>query len=365
MRKIGKLLALMGAGYPFCSASFAEETTSKELSGFFHVLVPQSEEAFEATGSALFLRPSAGNLGWGVITNFLPIETPTWKVKAINPGYQSGFNVGIRYITKKGIDVQCNWMHLRTSDSQSASVTPVLQWVSPFSQTGPGTASTKYDPTGVGELTQAHAKVDFHYDTVHLDAGTFVNVGDHLQIRLFTGLTGAKIKERLTSTFKGAESLPKITLTNSSSYLGMGPHFGIDSSFILCNNLRFLGQIASGLLFGSMRPAQYLFRGSSDALAAIGIAVNSEEIRSERVSQTVPYLNMKIGLNYTYHFRKGSLLVLEAGYMGEIYLNALSGYETNENVLPLELGSLSTGSMKHIQSNFSINGPYAKLSLKF
>lgn len=51
--------------------------------------------------------------------------------------------------------------------------------------------------------------------------------------------------------------------------------------------------------------------------------------------------------------------------MGAIYLNALSGYETNENILPLELGSLSTGSMKHVQSDFSVNGPYATLSLKF
>ncbi len=51
--------------------------------------------------------------------------------------------------------------------------------------------------------------------------------------------------------------------------------------------------------------------------------------------------------------------------MGVIYLNPLRGYETNENILPLELGSLSTGSMKHVQSNFSLNGPYVSLSFRF
>lgn len=332
----------------------------------FDVFVPNIDSGFEITGAVVFLQPLAQNLGWGVITDFLPFITPNWNIKQINPDHQPGLYLGARYIfCESGMDIQADWTRLRTSDSQSATVTPILQWISPFCQTGPGTADTEYDPTGVGELTTAKAKVKFHFDTVNLDLGIFVNFGCNMQMRVFTGLSGVKINERLTSTFEGVPPPPTITLKNNYSYWGIGPRLGLLTSYAFCDCFHFAGKLAAALLFGKMEPAQYLFEGSSEALALVGISVNRESISSKSVSQAVAAIDARLGLNYAFHFCECYVLTLEAGYLGAIYMDPLNGYETNENVLPLELGSLSTGSMKHIQSNFSVNGPYASLSFKF
>lgn len=318
------------------------------------VYVPQLDSNFEVSGGALFLKPYAENLGWSAVTDFLPFFTPNWSIQAIDPDYQAGFEVGARYFfCDNGIDLNLDWAHLRTSDSQSTTVTPVLQWVSPFCQTGPGTADTHYDSTGVGELTHARGKVKFHYDVVNLDLGIYLNLGCRVKVRLFTGLTGANIEEHLTSEFDGDPAPPLITFNNKSTFWGIGPRLGLSSRFELCGGLQFIGEMAPALLFGRMQPAQYHFGGSSEALEAVDIAVNREHISSKRVSNTVFAFDAHLGLAYDYCFCDCYHLILEAGYMGVIYLNPLSGYETNENVLPLELGSLSTGSMKHVQSNFS------------
>lgn len=346
------------------SVCFAKEVP--EIRSSFDVFVPNTASGFEMSGDLLFLKPCADNLGWAVQTYFLPIETPNWSVKTIRPAFQPAFTIGTRYVfANTGIDTQLNWTHLRTSDSKTVRVTPVQQWISPFSQTGPGTASTTYDPTGVGELTEAKGKVDFHYDVAHLDVGTSVKIGSHLQLRLFSGVSGVRIKEEISSTFQHPTPPPLITLDNTSTYLGMGPRLGFTNAYTLWREFHFVGEWAAALLFGSMQPAEYHFTGSSTALSAIHISSNRESISSKSVMQVVPAFETKLGLNYSYHFRCRPVLTLEAGYMGAIYINSLSGYETNENVLPLELGSLSTGSMKHVQSNFSVNGPYATLSLKF
>ncbi len=366
MKTINKFSLLLSLLPCFPSQIFGEEINEPIQRNSFDVFIPDLSPGFEISGGVVFLKPSAGNLGWGVITNFLPFITPTWHVEEINPNYQAGFSLGARYMfAKTGIDTQAHWLHLQTSDSQSAQVTPTLQWISPFSQTGPGTADTEYDPTGVGELVRAHATVNFHYDVLNLDAGIYLNVGQNVQMRFFSGLSGARIQQQLVSTFKGNPTPPTISLDNKSKFKGIGPRLGFTTSYKLYKSFQFLGEFGVGLLFGSMQPAQYYFKGSSSALKDLGISVNHEKISSKTISQTVPSLDAKLGFKYGYAFCKQYILSIEAGYMGAFYNNPLSGYETNENILPLELGSLSTGSMKHVQSDFSVNGPYANLSLKF
>lgn len=89
-----------------------------------------------------------------------------------------------------------------------------------------------------------------------------------------------------------------------------------------------------------------------------GINVNHEGLSNPRVSQLVPALDAKIGLSYTYMIKQASELTLELGYMGAMYVDALSSNETNNNVIAIDSGSLSTASAQHTQSNFSVGGPY-------
>lgn len=331
----------------------------------YEVTVPNCDCGIEFSGAFLYLQPSAGNLGWGVVTDFLPFVSPQWHVKRINPNYHPAFNVGLGYQFCGGLHAQVNWTQLRCHDSQCQRVIPIQQWISPFTQTGPGTGDPTYDPTGVGELIQGRAKLKFHYDALNWDLGTFVQVGPNMKMRIFSGLSGVRIKQELRSRFHGANFLPSIALNNSSTYTGIGPRIGFDCAWDLYNGFSFVGQVAGALLFGTTHPAQYRFTGVSTALQAIGITRNKERVSSDSVRQTVPAFDARLGINYVYEFCSGALLSIEAGYMGAFYVRPLSGYEPNTNVLPLELGSLSTNSMRHIESDFSVNGPYVGMEFVY
>ncbi len=76
------------------------------------------------------------------------------RVEAINPNYEAGFNLGAHYVFQNsGTHLQLNWSHLQTTDTDSVSVNPASQWVSPFSQTGT-------PPTKNGDITGISLKSD-------------------------------------------------------------------------------------------------------------------------------------------------------------------------------------------------------------
>lgn len=336
------------------SCSFAGEMGPSENT--FHVFIPDLKPGLEYSVSALVLQPGAGNLGWGVITTVLPIPTPQWQIKAFNPNFQAGFNLGARYIVEKsGTDIQLNWSSLSAHYKEAVQVDPASQWISPFSQTG--TPPTGGEITGVASLKSAKASLKFNYNAVNLDIGKFVNFGSDLQTRFFTGLGSAWITEKLISNFYGGTKV-NFSLNNTSTYTGVGPRLGLNNDYNLTHGLHLVGQVAGSILVGSMHPAQYQYTGTSSELALVGISVNKEQLSNSSVTQVVPGIDAKLGLSYSHSMQKDQELIIELGYMGTLYVNPLSAYETNTNVIALDTGSLSTSSAKYVQSNFSVAGPY-------
>ncbi|WP_419419265.1 Lpg1974 family pore-forming outer membrane protein [Legionella sp. D16C41] len=324
------------------------------------VFIPMLKTGFEFTISALVLQPEAGNLGWSATTTVLPIPTPQWQINAINPDFNTGFHLGGGYIFNPGNDVQLNWYSLNTTDKDRVNVNPITQWVSPFSQTG--TPPEAGAITGIADLKRARAKLNFGYNAVNLDIGKFINFGTDLRTRVFTGLSGVWIKEKLISHFYGE---PKITfsLNNTSTFSGAGARLGLLNNYHFYHNFNLVGQIAGSFLMGKVKPAEYKFQGSSIYLKLINIQLNKEKVGSDSVTQIVPAIDGKVGISYTHHMMLDRELNIELGYMGTIYFNPLTSYETNTNVIALDSGSLSTSSVKHVQSNFAIGGFY--LSLNF
>lgn len=342
--------------------------------------VPMLCPGFKFHAGILYLQPSADNLGWGVLTNELneaspaPIASPYWTIESLTPGYAPGFELGGGYTFGcTGRDVQLNYQHLRTNTTDAAAVNQSTgEWISPFSQTGPPTAEVPQDMidnTGVNLLLSADAQVKFAYDAVNLDFGQFVSIGQSLTLRLFAGVSYAKLQERLYSNFYGVppsstapfpENVPlRISLDNTTSYWGLGPRFGFDSSYQTRHGLRLTGQLAGALLVGQTQPAQYVFTATAPDLAAVGITENYEQVGSEAYSHVVLATDARLGIGYTRVLRGGAVVTVDTGYLAAIYLNPFAGNETNSNVLALQSGSLSSGSVRHIQqSDFSLNGFY-------
>jgi len=372
---------------PDGGAAFASDQGPYAAPGEFAlaVTVPNLAQAIQFHAGLLYLRPSADNLGWAVLTtekNFtspVPIATPFWTIEALNPDYQPGLEIGAGYaLGNSGKDVQVEWQHLRTSTSESAGITQSDgQWISPFCQTGPPTADSYdqiYEHAGVNNLLTAEAQVKFAYDSVNFDFGQYVNVGS-LTMRMFAGVSYANLKEQLLSAFFGEPPAPgtpfpddvriRIGLNNTSKFIGVGPRLGIDSSLITRHGFTFTGQLAGALLIGRTQPAEYMFSGTSPELAEFGIAVNREIINSDTFTHVVYAANARLGGGYTRQLRSGAQLTVEGGYLAALYVNPFSGYETNHNILALQIGSLSTGSMRHTLSNFSLDGMYLNVALNW
>jgi hypothetical protein len=83
------------------------------------------------------------------------------------------------------------------------------------------------------------------------------------------------------------------------------------------------------------------------------------------VTQVVWNGDTKLGLGYEHRSASGSLLTLETGFKAAVFVNPFATYETSTNVLPLDIGSLSTNSMRHTPSNFTLNGWYASCSFQW
>ena len=313
-------------------------------------------------------------MGWATLTNYYPIQNPQWSVQSLNPKFQPGFGVGARYaIPASGKDIQTNWDHLLTGDSQYVAVNDLsTQWISPFNQTGPST-SELINETGVFYLKEAAAKVGFDYDQVNLDAGQSVNIGPNMQFRLFAGLTWVRLREQLITTFYNNtsvrpippatahrdDSLEYISFNNTSTYSGLGPRLGISGASNLTHGFNFVSQFSGAILGGWMRPAQYSFEAVFDD------TVNREKISSRGVSQVVWTGDARLGLGYSRLVGNGSILRIESGYRAAVFINPFATYETSTNVLPLDIGSLSTNSMRHTPSNFTLSGFYLTSCLQW
>lgn len=358
----------------------AEENASEpdlyqpEVSVPLSVGIPIFTPAFDFNGSFLFLRPGADNLGFATITTFLPLQNPQWAVQALNPQNSPGFSLGARYAFPcSGKDIRVNWEHLLTSDSAAVAVSnPATQWISPFNQTGPST-SERANEVGIFHFKAAQGQVNFSYDMVNIDVGQTVNIGSNTQLRLFTGLSVVRLREQLISTFYNDPnidpvppviaipdaSLRSISLNNTSTFTGLGPCLGLSTAHNLSHGFSFVGQLSAAILAGWMQPAQYSFA------AVFEDAVNSEAISSHRVSQVVYASDAKLGLGYSRLLRSGAVLNIESGFKAAIFINPFSTYETSTNVLALDIGSLSTNSMRHTPSNFSLNGLYVNAGIQW
>ena len=354
------------------SASY--ESASPACGVPLSVYVPNANPGFNLHAGFLLLKPGADNLGYATITTFLPLGNPQWAVETLNPDNQPGFTVGASWdLASPGIDVQTSWEHLRTSDAESVAVDNLAtQWVSPFNQTGPSTSESPNE-VGIFHLKSAAAQVEFDYDMANIDMGQTVNIGANAQLRLFAGVSIVRLREQLVSTFYNNPNvvpvppviaipdatLQSISLDNTSTYTGAGPRLGLNTSFNLSHGFTFVSQLSGAILQGRMQPAQYSFTAVFDDV------INAEQIKSGSVTQVVYASDAKVGLGYSRLLRNGSVLELETGFKAAVFMDPFATYETSTNVLPLDIGSLSTNSMRHTPSDFTLGGFYASGGLRW
>ncbi len=348
---------------------FTDKATPDNQSGAFPVCLTQSPPGLETFASLLFLQPSSGNLVYATLINPLPFLTPSWSDQAVNPGFSPAFNVGMRYQSGSGGDIQLAWTHLNTYDTASTSANPNLEFVPALGPIALQALGPSFLIGPPPPFASASAVAHFGYDAVNLDGGLSLSAGNQVRLRFFAGLQGVRINQSLSTNFLSVTGSVAFNDTSSSVFTGVGPRVGMDLHY-LAGNLDLLCGIAGSTLIGGMQ-SHINFVTSSSTLVATGITTpNPQSFTSPDSTRVIPGINARLGASYSIPVGGFGVLRCEAGYQAAVYIAAVNQYSlsevSNSLTAPYEgTAAIFMRTAVEFQSNFLVHGPYGKISLQF
>ena len=319
-----------------------------EQSQYYAVENSNAQPQLEAWASLLFLQPSSGNLEYATLVSPLPLPTPNWANQSVGPDLTGAFNVGVRYIVPESThDFQLAWTHLN-ANAHASVVAGSDQFVGPAYEIGPDASLFQI----------ARGSVDFQYDSVNFDVGTPLTSCGPAQVRVFGGLQYAHISQNLSANFQSEDGFFANGNTTDSLFNGVGPRLGMK---INCaeGNLDFVGEMAGSALIGRSE-SRIDFTAPSPELVGLSIPPpNRQSLTSPDATQVVPSLDAKLGAAYSVPGRYG-LFRIEAGYQAAVYIDAINQYALSEVVTPPVAQSVGVflRTAEHLQTNFTVHGPY-------
>ncbi len=324
-----------------------------------YVTIPNLTTGFGFNVAALWLKPGASNLNYVINNKELPAQSPTWNEQEVRPSSTPAFEVGLRYVFPNGEDATLDWTHLYSNTSTSIAADGVSYFLGPDYEIG---------PAGI-PIRSAYGTAKFRYDVVNLDVGQFFNFGQYVDIRLFGGLSTGFLREETTATYTGNTTGVfagpfSMKQDVTSNFTGIGPRAGIHADINTDTGFGILGEAAVSALIGSIA-SKTSYTGSAAALLSVyGQSVNSQYIADQKVSQVVPGLDAKLGINYKRPLKNNLLFTISAGYQAAVYVNAISQYIPGTLVTPLETGGIYVATMNHTLSNYSVQGPFLNFELQ-
>ena len=352
---------LYALGLTVCSAAVYAHT-SYPIDTRSLVTIPNLQPGVEFSFAALALKPAASNLNYVIFNKGLPIQSPSWTEKELQPDYDFAYEVGGRYIFPGGSDVSLTWTHLNSSSTDSTVAPNNNFFLGPDYEIGPDSIP----------IRNASGKVQFKYDVINLDAGQFVDFGRHVEMRFFGGLSDANLREYVKAIYSGSIPLgiyagPFRTEQDvTAKFNGIGPRVGLDASYDTDYGVRFLGEAAVSALIGSSYSKTAYLSSAQELLIKYGQQTNGQFIKDKRVTQVIPGIDAKLGVSYKHAFSNCMILNVKAGYQAAVYINAINQYLPGSLVDggPLDSGGIFVATMNHTQSNYSVQGPFLEASLQ-
>jgi hypothetical protein len=397
-------LALAVAGFTASLGAYAAIPTDAQP---YQLVVPNLKAGIEVTLEGLYLQPSNSNLDYASVNqltdiaffdgfDFDAIEIDNQNnVQTVDPNYNFGFRVGLGYIfPNSGNDVQVNWTHFNHSHSNttqapdvSAIVTPNnhLTLVDPFLSDGLKRAAL-FLLNPVYDVAKVTGDAKFRLDSIDLDVGQFVDIGTRLRMRMFAGLRGAQVRNDQTTTvtafgeferFRGddvivVEYADQEVEQFDSKFTGIGPRFGVDSSYHIANCFGLIAHASVALLVGqtdSNTTSSNDFEatvfeverrnGEIEDIDVFLVDVDNN-INSDNNTRVVPALDGKLGFDYSYIFQNDSVLSLELGWQWTQYIDAVDKLTADVSG-PIDL---DFSNVTRTTSSVGFDGPYLTLNWK-
>jgi hypothetical protein len=355
----------------------------------FTLEIPNLKAGLEITLEGLLLQPSNANLDYvGVDSAVLtgpfgggtgPVTLATaQQVNSVDPGYDWGFRVGLGYVfANSGNDIQLNWTHFDNSYDSTTFGNPGTL----ITAAGIPLIPLDFTLGGVSVATNgisATSNLDVKMDAVDLDVGQYVNVGTRLQMRFFGGLRAARVEQNITNNyassydvtvvsggtapttvFDGTASYNETDVSNSK-FTGIGPRFGVDSSYHVWDCFGIVAHVAASLLIGEVdtdTTGTSVINVNPNPLTSVFPITTSSATNVDDQNRIVPVLDAKLGIDYTWEFQNRSSLSIEAGWQATQYIDAVDSYQNNVG------NAFGLGNNNQTTSSIGFQGPY--LSLNF
>lgn len=294
-----------------------------------------------------------------------PAVSPSWVIPTISPDFHFGFDIGISAVFHRAqSNLRANWERYHSSsDTGSLTVGSVNNMIGPFFQIGPDASFFK----------RGSGSIRFHFDEVNLDYGTFVYVGPSIETNWFVGVGFTRLLQHRSSRFSNFSGSIVRTLDIPAKFIGAGPQLGVDFTYKIVRGFEFIGN-ARGTLFVGTFSNNTTFSTTSPDLVTLGD--QSPNIQTTTVydkTGIVPGLETKLAFAYEFCFCNNSLLQIEAGYLAQVYINAIRSVDLSSEVaIPgagPSLGSSTLGvyarTFQRTVSDFGIAGPYASIAFAF
>jgi hypothetical protein len=262
---------------------------------------------------------SSANAGLG---NSILSNSTTIKPTRLDPGYSSGFQVGLGF-NMKGMDDwkffgEYTWYRNNGNKSSSNTISTI-------------------DPL-VSISANASGKVSFKYDTADFLVQRPYYFGKNLTANFSTGLkalwmtrtNNAYLIDPTTFTIL-SPSLLEGTLTTATLYdklssWGLGPKFGFEANWLVGYGLKFLSNVSISIPYTRYtQTVTTVTSGEMDVLALDTSLASNITLKSNGYGTIRPVLESYLGLGYGAFFCDDAFHVdLNVGYDFNVYWNYMT-----------------------------------------
>jgi Legionella pneumophila major outer membrane protein precursor len=289
---------------------------------------PDLPEGLQIYSEALFLTPRT-NLSTDFAST-TPGLNPLLGATLATQDYRgsTGWRVGARYrFEKSPWEVGASITRFG-SDSTATIVPPV----------GGTLSATQFGPTAV-PVTQAIGTGKFDYTMTDLEGGYHIPLSSKVDLKLFGGLRIANIGNSTSAQyFGGGFGAGGGTLGTISDFRGFGPRAGLEARMALGSGFSVYGRGAGALLFGDQ-----------ESSATQGLGGTTVANYSAKSKQTVPMVDLAIGLDWSTKIGQSGKFMAGVGYEYQHLFNA------SRSIRPNGLGGFSEN-----RGDLSMQGFFAK-----
>lgn len=289
---------------------------------------PDLPEGLQIYSEALFLTPRT-NLSTDFAST-TPGLNPLIGATLATQDYRgsTGWRVGARYrFEKSPWEVGASITRFG-SDSTATIVPPV----------GGTLSATQFGPTAV-PVTQAIGTGKFDYTMTDLEGGYHIPLSSKVDLKLFGGLRIANIGNSTSAQyFGGGFGAGGGTLGTVSDFRGFGPRAGLEARMALGSGFSVYGRGAGALLFGDQ-----------ESSATQGLGGTTVANYSAKSKQTVPMVDLAIGLDWSTKIGQSGKFMAGVGYEYQHLFNA------SRSIRPNGFGGFSEN-----RGDLSMQGFFAK-----